>query len=125
MRLLNLVKPLGEHKEDLGGEFVHGGKAWTQQRFESAYISMGTLVAPHGSERRVAAVCVYYLRAVAGVVHFAASSTPSPFALICIDDRTYIAPAGEQAKLRHSDEVQTRRAWTAGQSISRKSPRPH
>ncbi|HEV2117901.1 MAG TPA: hypothetical protein VGR48_17835 [Terriglobales bacterium] len=107
LRLLSLVKPLGGHKEDLGVEFMHGGRAWTQQRFENAYISVGRLVGSIGTERRIDAVCMYYLRPVAGIVHFRASAIPSSFGLICINNQAYIAPIEEQAKLRRSDEAQT------------------
>lgn len=107
LRLLNLVKPLGAHKENLGVEFVRSGRAWTQQRFENAYVSVDTLVALPGTERRIAALCVYYLRPVAGIVHFRALATPSSFGLICIDNQAYIAPIEEQVRLRHSDEAQT------------------
>ena len=117
-RLLSPVKPLGRHREDLGGAFAHGGRSWKQQRFENAYVTVAEPLRP-GSERRIAAVCAYYVRPVTGIIHFSASANSSSFALICIDGAAYIAPREEQAKLRQSDEEQTvRGAGPTGDALT-------
>lgn len=67
LRLLSLVKPLGAHKENLGVEFVHGGRAWTQQRFENAYISVGRLVGP--PRRRTQDSCRMHVLPASGCWH--------------------------------------------------------
>jgi len=94
---INSIKPIGKMEEDLGGQFIHGGRAWGSQRYRNAYMRTAELIS-YASPRPIAFVYIYYLHPVTGVAKIPRDSKPEDagsFGLVCVGGEAYIAPKAE------------------------------
>ena len=99
---VNSIKPLGAFKEDFPGEFVHGGRAWGNLRYQNAYLQKAEPIT-YGPPRPIAFAYIYYLHPVTGIATIPGGSKTNEvdsFGLVCVDGESYIAPKAEFIKLR-------------------------
>lgn len=100
---LNSIKPLGAFEETSAGEFVTGGRAWVQKRYENAYLDTEEPI--FGQPLTIANAEIYYLHSVTGSGRVPKDSKPQhagSFALVCFNKKAYIAPETEFLKLYES-----------------------
>jgi hypothetical protein len=63
---INSIKPLGGFEEEFGAKFVHGGRAWGNQRYRNAYLQTAELIS-YAPSRPIAFAYIYYMHPVTGV----------------------------------------------------------
>jgi hypothetical protein len=99
---INSIKPLGAFKEDFPGQFVHGGRAWGNVRYQNSYLETAEPI-NHVPPRPIAFAYIYYLHPVTGLATIPGGSKPDEvgsFGLVCVNGESYIAPKAEFMKLR-------------------------
>ena len=99
---ISSIKPLGPFQEDFPAKVVHGGRAWGNMRYESAYLQTAEPISD-GPPRPIAFAYIYYLHPVTGIAKISRGSKPEEagsFGLVCIGGEPYIAPKSEFMKLR-------------------------
>jgi hypothetical protein len=105
---LNSIKPLGAFAESFGAEFVLGGRAWGNRRYENGYLQTAEPIDEH-APRSVAFAYIYYLHPVTGVGKVPRDSRPEDagsFGLVCFNGLAYIAPKAAFLKLSLNPQKQ-------------------
>jgi hypothetical protein len=118
---INSVKPLGNLLEQ-GPGFATGGRIGTSFQYEHGYLNT---VEPltHPRPRPISLAHIYCLPPVTGIARIPGDPNPndaSPFGLVCIDGKAYVAPKEEFLKLwAKRNQLQTRTvAGPTGDSCS-------
>jgi hypothetical protein len=97
---INSVKALGKLLEQ-GPGFASGGRIGISFQYEHGYLNT---VEPltHPRPRPISVAHIYYLHPVTGIARIPGAPMPndaSPFGLVCINGKAYIAPKEEFLKL--------------------------
>jgi hypothetical protein len=77
LTLLDSVKTLGNHQEDMGATFVTGGNGFTTMRYEHTYLQTDERIMTADLPHPVQSAAIYYIHPVTGAARFPRGSRPS------------------------------------------------